>query len=221
MTKTTATVEEYLETIYMMAAESQIVKGARLAQIMHVSRPTVTATLRRMARDRLVTLNAKKEVALTKNGLATAEELQRRHRIVERWLTDVLKLDWAESDGEAHRLEHAVSGKVVDRLNEMMGFPATCPHGNPIPGNAQGAHLHVLPLSQAREGDRVRVTRISEYVENAAEMLKHLGERGLKPGAELDVVDISSLHDSFTLRLAEKHFALDHQIADYVWVTKI
>src|SRR5512143_4001603 len=157
MTKTTATVEEYLETIYMMAAESQIVKGARLAQIMHVSRPTVTATLRRMSRDRLVTLNAKKEIALTKKGLETAEELQRRHRIVERWLTDVLKLDWAESDAEAHRLDHAVSGKVVDRLNEMMGFPATCPHGNPIPGNAQSAHSHAIPLSEAREGERVRV----------------------------------------------------------------
>ncbi len=221
MPQTTATVEEYLETIYMMAAENQVVKGARLAQIMHVSRPTVTATLRRMARDGLVKLNEKKDIALTKKGHQTAEELQRRHRIVERWLTDVLKLDWAESDAEAHRLEHAVSERIADRLNELLGFPATCPHGNPIPGNPQDDKTVVVPLSHVIEGDRVRVTRISEYVENAAEMLKHLGERGLKPGAELVVADVSTLHPSFTLQLGGKHFALNKDIADYVWVTRI
>ena len=219
MSQTTATVEEYLETIYMMAAENQVVKGARLAQIMRVSRPTVTSTLRRMSRDGLIKLNDKKDIALTKKGFQTAEELQRRHRIVERWLTDVLKLDWAESDAEAHRLEHAVSEKVVSRLNEMLNFPATCPHGNPIPGNPQPSASKVFPLSQANEGARVRVTRLSEYVENAAEMLKHLGEHGVKPGAEIIVSDVSSLHHSFTLQLGDKHFALSEQIAQYVWVT--
>src|SRR5918912_330100 len=132
---TTPTTEEYLEIIYMMAAEGQTVKGVRLAESLRVSRPTVTATLRRMASDGLVKRNAKKEVQLTKKGFKTADDLQRRHRIVERWLTDVLGFDWAQSDAEAHRLEHAVSDEVAERLNELLGRPATCPHGNPIPGN--------------------------------------------------------------------------------------
>src|SRR3989442_6957369 len=97
---TTPTIEEYLEIIYMMASEGQIVKGARLAASLRVSRPTVTATLRRMARDGLVRLNARKDIELTKHGFKMADDLQRRHRIVERWLTDVLGFDWAKSDAE-------------------------------------------------------------------------------------------------------------------------
>jgi DtxR family Mn-dependent transcriptional regulator len=218
---TTPTTEEYLEIIYMMAAEGQTVKGARLAESLRVSRPTVTATLRRMTRDGLVKLNAKKEIELTKKGFRTADELQRRHRIVERWLTDVLGFDWAKSDAEAHRLEHAVSDEVVERLNELLGRPATCPHGNPIPGNARSdASSPVFQLSQARSGDRVKVSRISEYAENTGQMLRHLGERGLRPGAEVIVADVAPLHNTLTLQVNDKHFSLTPQIAEYVWVTK-
>lgn len=221
-TKTTATIEEYLEIIYMMAAEGRIVKGARLAEIIGVSRPTVTATLRRMTRDGLILQNAKKEVKLTPKGYALADTLQRRHRIIERWLTDVLQFDWAKSDAESHRLEHVFSDEVVDRLNEMMGRPETCPHGNPIPGNQRaGKQPAAFPLSQTAEGDRVRVTRISEYAENVADLLTHLGERGLRPGEEFSVADISPLNRALTLYGNQKHFSISSQIADAVWVTKI
>ena len=219
---TTPTVEEYLEVIYMLEAEGQAVRGARLAKTLGVSRPTVTATLRRMARDGLVKVNAKKDIELTKRGFKTADDLQRRHRIVERWLTDVLGFDWAKSDAEAHRLEHVMSDEVVERLNELLGRPATCPHGNPIPGNAQARQpVHVFQLSQAHGGDRLRVTRISEYAENIAELLLHLGARGVKPGATVTVADVAPLHNSLTLELDGKHFSLTPEIAEYVWVTKM
>ncbi len=218
MAKTTATTEEYLEIIYMIESEGRTVIGARLAQIMKVSRPTVTATLRRLARDGFVKIDRNKTIGLTKNGLKVAEELQRRHRIVERWLTDVLKLDWAESDAEAHRLEHAVSDRVMERLNELLGFPSSCPHGNPIPGNRQTDDAKVFPLSQAAEGDHVRVVRISEYVENAADMLRYLGEHGLRPDAQVVITDKAYQQGTMTLRVGEKHFALTPQIADFVWV---
>ena len=220
MPKTTATTEEYLEVIYMIESEGRIVKGARLAQSLKVSRPTVTATLRRLSRDGFIKVNDDKTIALTKNGLKMAEELQRRHRIVERWLTDVLKLDWADSDAEAHRLEHAVSDKVAERLNEVLGFPATCPHGNPIPGNRQPNDGKVFPLSQAAEGDRVRVIRISEYAENTADMLRYLGEHGLRPNAQVAISDKAYQHGTLTLHVGEKHFALTPQIAEFIWVAK-
>lgn len=218
---TTPTTEEYLEIIYMMAAEGKIVKGARLAETIGVSRPTVTATLRRMTRDGLVKLNSKKEVELTKKGYTLADTLQRRHRIIERWLTDVLGFDWAKSDAESHRLEHVFSDEVVDRLNELLGRPETCPHGNPIPGN-QRAHKPppTFPLSESREGDRLRVTRISEYTENTADLLAQLGERGLMPGAELVVTEISPINQAFTLHLGSKHFSLAPHVAETVWVTR-
>lgn len=219
---TTPTTEEYLEVIYMMAAEGKIVKGARLAEIIGVSRPTVTATLRRMARDGLIKQDAKKQIALTKKGYAIADTLQRRHRIIECWLTGTLGLDWAKSDAEAHRLEHVFSDEVVDRLNELLGFPETCPHGNPIPGNRRGSPTTaVFPLSQARNGATLRVTRISEYAENTVEILHHLGARGLKPGAEITVVDLSPLNESVTLRAHGKHFSLSLKIANALWVTEI
>ncbi len=221
MAKTTATTEEYLEIIYMIESEGRTVKGARLAQIMKVSRPTVTATVRRLARDGFVKVDRNKSITLTKNGLERAEELQRRHRIVERWLTDVLKLDWAESDAEAHRLEHAMSDRVTERLNELLGFPSSCPHGNPIPGNQQKDDIKIFPLSQAAEGDQVRVVRISEYAENTADMLRYLGEHGLQPDALVLIADKAYQQGTMTLRVGDKHFALTPQVADFVWVAAI
>lgn len=219
--KTTPTTEEYLEIIYMMAAEDKVVKGARLAESLGVSRPTVTTTLRRMTRDGLVVQNAKKEVQLTAKGYAIADTLQRRHRIIECWLTDVLQYDWARSDAESHRLEHVFSDDVVDRLNETLGRPETCPHGNPIPGNQRpGRRPSAIPLSQAAPGDALTVTRISEYAENTRDILKHLGERGLRPGASVTLVDISPRRNAFTLRVGDKHLSLSAQIADCLWVTR-
>lgn len=218
----TPAVEEYLEVIYMVQAEGQAVKGARLAKTMGVTRPAVAATLRRMARDGLIKVNAGKEIALTKRGFKTADTLQRRHRIVERWLTDVLGFDWAKSDAEAHRLEHVMSDEVIARLNEMLGRPTTCPHGNPIPGNPRpGPSRKVFQLSKARGGDRVCVTRISEYAENVEELLRYFGECGLVPGAVVTVTDVAAIHNSVTLHVKTRHFALTPEIAEYVWVTKM
>jgi DtxR family Mn-dependent transcriptional regulator len=220
--KMTPTTEEYLEVIYMMAAEGRAVKGARLAETIGVSRPTVTATLRRMKRDGLIQQNAKKEVELTKKGYTIADTLQRRHRIIERWLTDVLLFDWAKSDAESHRLEHVFSDEVIDRLNELLGRPETCPHGNPIPGNHRGGKpAPGLPLSQAQEGERVRVARISEYAENTADVLDHLGDRGLRPGELVTVLEISPMNQALTLNVSGKPFSLSAQIADAVWVTRV
>lgn len=219
---TTPTTEEYLEVIYMMVAEGKVVKGARLAETIGVSRPTVTATLRRMARDGLIKQDAKKQIELTQKGYSIADTLQRRHRIIERWLTDTLGFDWAKSDAEAHRLEHVFSDEVVDRLNELLGFPETCPHGNPIPGNQRASKLPAsFPLSRAQQGDMLQLTRISEYAENTSDVLAYLGERGLTPGAEIRVVDVSPANEALTLRVKTKHFSLPAKIADAVWVTKI
>jgi DtxR family Mn-dependent transcriptional regulator len=218
----TATEESYLEIIYMMAAEDQSVIGARLAEALHVSRPTVTTTLRRMVRDGLVKINNGKDVQLTAKGQSIAEYLQRRHRVVERWLTDVLGLDWAKSDAEAHRLEHAMSDEVAELLNKQLGYPTTCPHGNPIPGNAKSASIDskTFPLHEAAEGSRVAVTRISEYAENVAELLSYLGDRGVMPGANLSVVEIAPLKGPLTLKLGTKIISMSREVARYVWVKK-
>ncbi len=220
---TTPTVESYLEIIYMMAVERQPVIGARLAKALHVSRPTVTTTLKRMVRDELVKIEDGKEIELTAKGRSIAEHLQQRHRVVERWLTDDLGLGWAESDSEAHRLEHAMSDQVFELLNKHLKFPTTCPHGNPIPGNAPNptdSNHESFQLCDAHEGDRLTVERISEYAENVAELLSYLGERGLVPGANLTVVEIAPLEGPLTLELGNRFSSMSREVASYVWVRR-
>jgi DtxR family Mn-dependent transcriptional regulator len=216
---TTRTAESYLEIVYMMMAEDQSVIGARLAEALHVSRPTVTATLKRMMREGLVKIDSRKEIQMTAKGRAIAERLQHRHRIVERWLTDVLGLDWAKSDAEAHHLEHAMSDEVAELLNKHLGYPATCPHGNPIPGNPQSVSKSpVTQLSQAKENDRVVIVRISEYAENINELLDYLGSHGLVPGSPVTIVEIAPLKGPLTLKLGTRTMAMSRQVANFVWV---
>src|SRR4030088_23827 len=124
-------IAHYLEAIYYIRAEGEVVRSARLADWLSVSRPTVTVALRRMTRDGMVRLNAHKEIQLTARGDTAAAAIVRRHRIVERWMTDVLGLDWVAADAEAERLEHAISAGVGERLYAAPGGTKTRPDGNP------------------------------------------------------------------------------------------
>jgi DtxR family transcriptional regulator, Mn-dependent transcriptional regulator len=216
----TPTIESYLEIIYMMTVEGKPVIGARLADALRVSRPTVTTTLKRMVRDGFVKLNEHKAIQMTARGQAIAEHLQRRHRVVERWLTDVLGFDWAMSDAEAHKLEHAMSDAVFELLNKQMGYPTTCPHGNPIPGNAHGiSSPKARQLCDAGINDRVEVLRISEYAENVGELLAYLGTLELLPGVQVTVKAIAPLEGPLTLSLGNKAISLSREVASFIWVT--
>src|SRR5881409_3084086 len=183
-------VSRYLEAIYYMWFEKEPLRSARLADWLGVSRPTVAVGLRRMTRDGLVRMNGRKEIELTEAGQRAAEAIVRRHRIMERWLTDALGLDWVTADEEAARLEHAVSEVVERRLYEALGRPRTCPHGNPIPGHSKAAAREVR-LASLEAGDGAAVTRVSEVAEREApRLLAYLFDRGLVPGRTLKVVEV-------------------------------
>ena len=210
-------VSRYLEAIFYMWSEKEPLRSARLADWLGVSRPTVAVGLRRMTRDGLVRMNARKEIELTPSGMRTAESIVRRHRIMERWLTDGLGLDWVTADEEAARLEHAVSDVVEQRLYEVLGRPATCPHGNPIPG-----HSHAVPnevrLSSLRIGDRARVTRVSEVAEREAPLLlSYLHQRDLTPGREVRVLEADEVGKTLRVRVADRDVTLSHETASKVW----
>jgi len=130
----TETVDKYLEAIYYIAGEGEVVRPSRLAYWLSVSAPTVSNALVRLKRDGWIDIGSDRSVTLTDSGTATATSLVRRHRILERWLTDVLGFDWASADIEADRISSAISDAVVDRIDTTMGSPSTCPHGNIIPG---------------------------------------------------------------------------------------
>jgi DtxR family transcriptional regulator, iron-dependent repressor len=195
-------IAHYLEAIYYIRAEGEAVRSARLADWLGVSRPTVTAALRRMDRDGMVRFNARKEIELTQRGDAAAAAIVRRHRIVERWLSDVLGLDWVAADAEAERLEHAVSQAVEEKLYHALGKPKTCPHGNPIPGHAT-MRVNELRLSALKPGQTGTITRISEVAQREAPpLLQYLHDRGLKPGTKVRVQEVDEVGRTIQLRAA-------------------
>src|SRR5437868_13963390 len=155
-----------------------------------------------MVRDGMVRLNAHKEIELTARGDSAAAAIVRRHRIVERWMTDVLGLDWVAADAEAERLEHAVSEVVEERLYRTLGGPKTCPHGNPIPGYST-MRANELRLSALGAGETGTITRISEVAQREAPpLLQYLHDRGLKPGTQVTVQEVDEIGRTMRLRAA-------------------
>jgi DtxR family Mn-dependent transcriptional regulator len=196
-------VAHYLEAIYYIRAEGEVVRSSRLADWLGVSRPTVTAALRRMVRDGMVRLNSRKQIELTPYGDQAAADIVRRHRIVERWLTDALGLDWVTADAEAERLESAVSDLVSEKLHRSLGKPPTCPHGNPIPGTAT-MRAGEVRLSALERGQAGTITRVSEVAQREAPaLLRYLHDRGLRPGTRVMVDDVDQVGRTMRLRAAK------------------
>lgn len=200
MTTQTHAIEDYLLAIYTLESEGQVVIGARLAEQMHVSPPAVTDAIHRMEKDLLVEHTRQKIVRLTDGGRRAAETLVRRHRLAERLMTDILGLDWADVHEEAHRFEHAISPRVEERLIALLGDPTTCPHGSPIPGSGAKMTGSGTKLSEAAEGSRVVIERITEAGESNRELLNMLGEHGLRPGTHLEIMRIAEALGTVQLR---------------------
>jgi DtxR family transcriptional regulator, iron-dependent repressor len=213
-------ISHYLEAIYYIRAEGGVVRGARLADWLSVSRPTVTIAVRRMTRDAIVRLNARKEIELTARGQAAAEAIVRRHRIVERWMTDLLGLDWVTADLEAERLEHAISAVVEEKLYRALGKPRTCPHGNPIPGYST-MRPNELRLSALSPGEPATITRISEVAQREAPpLLAYLHERGLHPGTRIRVEEVDEVGRTMKLRAA-RVLTLSYETASKLSVVRL
>ncbi|MGA7988329.1 MAG: metal-dependent transcriptional regulator [Candidatus Dormiibacterota bacterium] len=212
------TSERYLEAIYYIEHEGEVVRPGRLAEWLGVSAPTVTVSLQRLARDGLIRIADDRSVELTDSGADAAATIVRRHRIVERWLTDVLGLDWAAADLEAQTLTHGVSPTVLDRLDQQLGHPNTCPHGNLIPGRNPPPGRGLIRLVDLADGESATVARISEVAEHEApQLLRILDERGIIPGVAIRVVTRAA--GGWTLRAGESDATtVDPGTARAVWV---
>jgi DtxR family transcriptional regulator, Mn-dependent transcriptional regulator len=215
----TPLIEEYIEAIYHMAQEggSPII-GARLVEKFSVSAPTVTTTLKRMNRDGFISVNERKEIALTDKGREIAESMLRRHRLSERLLSDVLGVEWHKVHAEACRIEHSLSPEVEEKLSTALGNPPTCPHGNPIPGNMSREDKETVPLTQVKVGDEVLVVRISEVAEEDDQLMAYLQQQGLTPGSTLTLVEKAPFNGPVSLRNKDRTVAIGPEVAAKVWV---
>jgi len=185
----TETIDDYLQTIYSLETEGEKPISARLARWMNVTPPTAWATVQRMQRDGLVELDGKKVIHLTDHGRDLAMNIARRHRLAERFLTDVLKLGWAEAHRQAHEFEHGITPLIEERLFALLNNPTTCPHGSPIPGTGAQLDPAWVNLDTLAAGDRAVMKFISEELEEDSELLGYLDRHELKPGREILIAE--------------------------------
>lgn len=181
--------EEYCETIFELEEDGQRVIQARIAERLKVSRPAVSEMTRRMADEGLLTFDDG-EISLTKGGKALATTMVRRHRLAERFLTDILELSWAEAHHEAGKWEHVISPAVERAISAKLDDPTTCPHGNPIPGSGY-IQPDLITLAAVGVGNSATVTRIPEELEFTEGLLEFLEANSIVPGARASVLAAS------------------------------
>ncbi|HEY3484283.1 MAG TPA: metal-dependent transcriptional regulator [Ilumatobacteraceae bacterium] len=193
--------EEYCECIFELAEDDVDVIQARIADRLQVSRPAVSEMIRRLEHEGLITNDG--AIKLTAAGVELAERVVRRHRLAERFLTDILKLSWAEAHHEAGRWEHVMSEAVEQAMDRLLGSPTTCPHGNPIPGSDYVA-TDVRPLSDLVVGSEFTVRRIPEELEFTPGLLEYLEECALRPGRN-GTITASSPDGTLTVEIDGRH----------------
>lgn len=168
--------EEYLQSLFWLHEAGLPMTGANVARAMQLSAPTVHEMIGRLERDGYITRAKDRTISFTESGVAHAEAVVRRHRLIERFLTDVLGIPWDEVHEEAERLEHAMSPVLEARMLAAIGDAKTCPHGHPI---VAGARIEGVPLADVQLGASVRVVR---FENEAEDLLHYLKDSGLHPG---------------------------------------
>lgn len=209
----TSTLEEYLETIYKLSDDG-LVRPTQIAEFIGVSGPTVTATLKRLESQGLISREGT-GVVLTAEGTVRSLDIVRKHRVAERFLVDALGLDLEAAHQDACLLEHALSPRVLEALERYLGDPTVCPHGHPIP-SADGSVAPVtgLSLADCEVGRDVMVTRIAE----SGDVLGYLGQIGLRPGVPIHLVASEPFGGPLTIAVGGVTRAIAREIARAVIV---
>lgn len=211
--------DDYLTAIYRMSHdEGQDVIAVRLADRLEITPPSVAGMLKRLLRDQLVTLDARKVIRLTPEGLRRAEQMVRRHRLAECLITDVLKVPWWRAYEEAHLLEHGISDITEPHLFETLGRPQRSPFGYPIPGQGPARKMTMTTLADIKEGERVVIDRVFEEDE---QLLQFFDEEGIRPGEMVILESVAPYRGTVTARIGERSVVMGTQVAGRIWVNRV
>mgnify|MGYP000029440563 CR=1 FL=1 len=230
----TEKMEEYLEALFKLSCENEAVSPARLSEYMGVTAPTVLDMLRRLEADGFIRYTgpgagggkgkpsgrARKNIVLTPKGERAARALVRRHRLSERFLTDVLGLDWESAHREACRLEHVLSPEVEEKLADMLGNPETCPHGYPIPdqnGHIREEEEEIKPLCDLCPNEKGRIARVEE---EEPQLLQYLASLGLMPDVNVEVKEVAPFGGPMLVKIGDAQYALGREVASRIWTRK-
>src|SRR6266511_4245226 len=214
MDKLSTTIENYLSLMYILERDKEPILGVHLAELLGVTPPTVANTLKRMVRDRLITMD-KNGTRLTKAGKQSARTVLRRHMLTE-WMMARM-LAWSKLHQEAHNLEHAISAEVETALFEELGHPQTCPHGNPLPG-CEEAVSSWIPLTKTSSNQRLIIKRIHELAEYNLELLAFLESKGLIPGADVTVREVLPFNQTIAVDIQKQVVTLGFAVAHQIFV---
>jgi DtxR family Mn-dependent transcriptional regulator len=202
--------EEYLQVIFWLEEAGLPMSGANVARAMQVSAPTVHEMIRRLEGDGYITRGRDKSISFTDAGREHATGIVRRHRLIERFLTDVFDIPWDEVHEEAERLEHWMSPTVEERMLKAIGDAKTCPHGHPI---YTGRREEGVPLADVELGAKVRVLR---FENEAEDLLHYLMDAGLTPGLEGTLSEADD--EQVALEGDGRRFAVTRSVAETVSV---
>mgnify|MGYP001549632191 CR=1 FL=1 len=219
--KTSVVVEEYLQAIYSIESQGDDIKAVSLAKWLKSSPSTVHATVSRMQRDKLVRVNSKKQISLTRTGKERAESLTRRHRLVETFLCEKLQISWHEVHKHAHILEHGLTPLVEKKLAEFLGFPKSSPHGAPMPGEDYYLPENMKSLDSFMAGDIIEIINIKEPLEESSELMKYLQDHKIQPGMVHEIVNKVKITKTLTLRTGAGKSILTFDIASKIGAVKV
>ncbi|OFW71652.1 MAG: DtxR family transcriptional regulator [Actinobacteria bacterium RBG_16_68_12] len=210
----TVAVQDYLKAIYALETAGERVTTSALAARMGVSAPSATAMTKRLAELGLVERAPYRGVALTEDGRRSALEMLRHHRLLERYLADRLGLTLDEVHAEADRLEHALSEELEAKIDAELGYPTRDPHGDPIPDRELRLKAgRDRTLADLKPGERASVSRVPN---DDPELLRYLGELGLVPGSDVELVSVAPFAGPVTVRTKRGNHAISCELADQI-----
>lgn len=214
----TAVVEEYLEGIYRLQEKDGVARTSDIVKSLKVAFGTVTNTVERLEKEGYVTHEPYKGVKLTEKGLKIALQVVRRHRLAERLLTDILKVEWDKAHDAACKLEHGITDEIIKPLEKALKHPKTCPHGNPIPTKCGGIieekSQPVTKLNEREQGTIVKIT------DEESDLLHYLDKIGLVPGASIEIVEKAPFNEPITLKVDGTTRALSCSMASIIQVKR-
>ena len=212
-------VEDYMKAVYKASNDSENVTTQDIAERVGVSAPAVSKMLKRLTELRLITHTPYQGVQLTEAGEKMALEIIRHHRLLERYLVEALGYTWDEVHSEAERLEHHISEAFEDKIDAMLGYPTSCPHGDPIPtreGKIVEAPNH--RLSEQIEPAQLKIYRVRD---TDSELLRHLKKLGLLPGTSIEFLEQEPFGGAYLLRVGGEIVRVAPKAAQQIYVNEM
>ena len=214
-----APAEDCLLLVHRLTERKEAISTSRLARGLGVTDSTVTAMIQKLAKQKLLNHKPRREISLTPAGSELAIRMIRRHRLIEAFLHDKLGYAWDEVHAEAEKIEHAVSEKFVEAISKALNHPTLDPHGDPIPDVHGSADSRILlKLSEARAGSRGVLARVLTGV---PETLVYLADRGLKPGAVIEILEAPKHDNIIRLRVGHREISLGEKLSEQIMIERL